>query len=293
MVFYFSGTGNSLQAAQAMLSPGERLVDMAESLCGGEFTFHVAPGEAVGFVFPVYFGGLPAAVKEFIDKLDMPIKPFYCYGLMTCGGSPAATGEALSARLKKRGITLHAAFSVVMPDNYILMFKIDEAEEQKRILDKAALWLDHIKKQVDRRYPNDFRASVRDRLMTAAMQPMYERQRSTKPFTVNDSCVSCGLCARRCTARVIEMVDGRPAWKADKCNLCMACLRCSAINYGKKTQGKKRYTNPILKKTGGSHDADSHAVTGTHNHGGPAVQAGGHVHDGEEDCCCADPTIAG
>ena len=32
MVFYFSGTGNSLQAAQAMLSPGEkRTVEFSEA----------------------------------------------------------------------------------------------------------------------------------------------------------------------------------------------------------------------------------------------------------------------
>ena len=286
MVFYFSGTGNSLQAAQAMLSPGEKLYDMAECLWKKEFTFHVAPGEAAGFVFPVYFGGLPAAVEQFIDALDMPIKPYYCYGLMTCGGNPAAAGEELQRRLKRRGMPLHAAFKVVMPDNYILMYKIDEPEEQRRILDKAALWLDHIKKQVDQRSHNDFRASFKDRLMTAAMRPMYEKARTTKYFYADDQCVGCGLCAKRCTAHVIEMVDGRPAWTGDKCNLCMACARCGAIQYGKKTAGKKRYTNPILKKAGGSHDSDSHtAAAGGHDHGGAA--SGGHDHGaGGEDCCC-------
>ena len=274
MVFYFSGTGNSLQAARAMLSPGERMVDMADSLWKKEFTYHVAPGEAVGFVFPVYFGGLPAAVKEFIDRLDMPIKPFYCYGLMTCGGTAAASGEDLARRLKKRGFTLHAAFSVVMPDNYILMYKIDEAEERNRILDKAALWLDHIKKQVDRRYRNDFRASLKDRALTAAMQPLYEKTRSTKPFYVDDQCVGCGRCAERCTAHIIVMENGRPTWTADKCNLCLACARCGAIQYGKKTVGKKRYTNPILKASGGSHAHESHAVPRSHDHAG-----------GGKDCC--------
>ena len=246
MVFYFSGTGNSLQAAQAMLSPGEKLYDMAECLWKKEFTFHVAPGEAVGFVFPVYFGGLPAAVEQFVDKLDMPIKPFYSYGLLTCGGSPSGAGEALYTRLKKRGFPLHAVFTVVMPDNYILMYKIPEVEEQARILNKAALWLDHIKKQVDQRSHNDVHASLKARMMTAAMRPMYERARTTKHFYADDQCVGCGLCAKRCTAHVIVMEDGRPTWTEDKCNLCMACARCGAIQYGKKTAGKKRYTNPIL-----------------------------------------------
>lgn len=294
MVFYFSGTGNSLQAAQAMLSPGEKLYDMAECLWKKEFTFHVAPGEAVGFVFPVYFGGLPAAVEQFVDKLDMPIKPFYSYGLLTCGGSPSGAGEALYTRLKKRGFPLHAVFSVVMPDNYILMYKIPEAEEQARILNKAALWLDHIKKQVDQRSHNDVHASLKARMMTAAMRPMYERARTTKHFYADDQCVGCGLCAKRCTAHVIVMEDGRPTWTEDKCNLCMACARCGAIQYGKKTAGKKRYTNPILKKAGGSHDQDSHAVAGGHEHGADTAGAAGHVHGGDTDeCCCPAPEQGG
>ena len=303
MVFYFSGTGNSLQAAQAMLSPGEKLIDMADSLWKKEFSFHIAPGEPVGFVFPVYFGGLPVAVENFIDQLDMPFKPYYCYGLLTCGGSPAAAGEALRVRLKKKGLTMHALYTVTMPDNYVLMFKIPEPEEQSRILSKAALWLEHIKKQVDQRIHTVERASLKDRMLSAAMHPIYENDRSTKPFFSDDQCVGCGLCVKRCPAHAMVMEDGRPKWVADHCFQCMACARCGAVQYGKKTAGKKRYTNPILKKAGGhdhsaapagGHDhGGSGSTSGSHDHGGSACHTGEHDHSGGEECCCPDPTMAG
>ena len=293
MIFYFSGTGNSLQAAQAMLAPGEKLIDMAECVWKKECSFQIAPGEPVGFVFPVYFGGLPVPVETFIDELDLPFKPSYCYGLLTCGGGPAAAGEALRARLRKRGLSLHALFTVTMPDNYILMYKIPETEEQNRILTKAALWLDHIKKQVDGRVRTTERASAKDRLITAVLHPLYENGRFTKPFYADDQCVGCGLCAKRCPVHAIVIENGRPKWILDKCYQCLGCARCGAIQYGKKTVGKKRYTNPILKKGGSGHDhgqaADQPEV---HDHVGAA--GGGHVHGADMDeCCCPDPTIAG
>ena len=304
MFFYLSGTGNSLQAAQAMLAPGEKLVDMAESVWNRQYTFQIAPGEPVGFVFPVYYGGLPKPVEIFIDNLDMPFKPFYCYGLMTCGGSPAAAGEALRARLKKKGLPLHAQFTVTMPENFILLFKIPEAEDQKRILSQAELWLEHIKKQVDQRMHTTERPSLKDKMQTAALHAVYENDRSTKPFYADDQCVGCGLCVKRCPARAMVMENGRPKWVADRCYQCLACARCGAIQYGKRTAGKKRYTNPILKKAGG-HDHGGTADQSTAHVHGAAAQGAGHVHGaaGEaccppsagdtDECCCPDPTMTG
>ena len=303
MVFYFSGTGNSYQAAQAMLSPGEAMEDMAKCVWEKRFSFFLAPGEPVGFVCPVYYGGIPAPVKTFIQNLSLETAPEYCYGLLTCGGSPAAAGEMMAKLLKKQGVTMKSVFSVTMPDNYILMYKISGEEEQKEILSKAALWLEHIKKQVDQRQETGVRASVKDRMLTAAMYPLYENDRSTKPFYADDQCVGCGLCAQRCPAHAIVMEDKRPKWVLDKCYQCLACARCGAIQYGKRTVGKKRYTNPILKKGGGGHGHDDAPDMEEHAHGAPApagghdhgaaAPAGGHDHGGDDNCCCADEGAEG
>ena len=53
MIFYFSGTGNSYQAARAVCAPGEEPLDLAKCLREGERSFHLGPGEALGFVCPV------------------------------------------------------------------------------------------------------------------------------------------------------------------------------------------------------------------------------------------------
>ena len=62
-----------------------------------------------------------------------------------------------------------------------------------------------------------------------------------------DKCLGCGVCADVCPDRIISMENGRPAWNADSCTLCLACLhRCprTAIDLGESTMGKRRYVNP-------------------------------------------------
>ncbi len=45
---------------------------------------------------------------------------------------------------------------------------------------------------------------------------------SDKPYTVNDSCTGCGLCAKVCPVGNIELKDGKPAWR-HQCENCLAC----------------------------------------------------------------------
>ena len=75
MLFYFSGTGNSLQAARAVAQADEPMYDMAACLRSGRFRFPCEKGEAAGFVFPVYFGGLPSVVADFVSKLLIDAPP--------------------------------------------------------------------------------------------------------------------------------------------------------------------------------------------------------------------------
>ena len=68
--------------------------------------------------------------------------------------------------------------------------------------------------------------------------------RSAKPFFAGDRCNGCGLCAANCPAHAITLREGKPVWAAQ----CCQCLRCinqcprQAIQYGKATAGRRRYT---------------------------------------------------
>ena len=64
-------------------------------------------------------------------------------------------------------------------------------------------------------------------------------------FYATDSCISCGKCERVCPLRVIlPDANGRPVWTGKTCAHCMSCIQncpAEAIEYGRKTQQKKRY----------------------------------------------------
>ena len=247
MVFYFSGTGNSFQAALAVCAPGEKPLDMAECLREGAFRFEPGAEEAVGFVFPVYYGGLPTVVADFVGKLLLLRPAAYCFALLTCGSNSYGAPEMLAKALHARGVRLDAAFTVVMPENYVLLFRTPGDAERDRILAAASDRLDTVYDAVARREKIGVHVTVRDRLYTGGMYPSYLSGRKTAKFFSDESCVGCGLCAQRCPVQAIRMTDGRPKWVADRCVHCMACLRCNAVQYGKRTKGKKRYVNPILK----------------------------------------------
>ena len=76
MIFYFSGTGNSLAVARELAKRlNEPLVEMASSHTAPPYVSPDAPAGVVGFVFPVYAWGMPHVVEDFLKhyfRLFMP-----------------------------------------------------------------------------------------------------------------------------------------------------------------------------------------------------------------------------
>lgn len=247
MIFYFTGTGNSMDAAFRMQAENETIYNITDCIWNREFNYTLEEDESVGFVFPVYFGGLPSIVSVFLSKVKFNRIPTYTYAVLTCGGDPVGAGNMTAEILEKNGLLLDAAWPVVMPDNYIFMYEPDTEEEKMAALEASRPLLDEIKKHVDNKDSNDTKGSLKKRALTSVMYPLYVHGRKTKKFWTDDSCVGCGTCAKRCPAKAITMEDGRPKWIKDQCIHCMTCVRCNAVQYGKKTVGRFRYKNPVLK----------------------------------------------
>lgn len=84
-IYYFSGTGNSLKVAKDL---SEQLEDSKiVQICKNNMSIlKDTQSEKIGFVFPVYFSGIPVMLKSFMENLQVG-KHNYVFAIATCGGS--------------------------------------------------------------------------------------------------------------------------------------------------------------------------------------------------------------
>lgn len=79
---------------------------------------------------------------------------------------------------------------------------------------------------------------------------IYDKMRRTSNLYVESTCISCGLCERKCPVKAIKIREGRPEWIKQQCTMCLGCLhRCPvfAIQYGRgKTRKHGQYINPYI-----------------------------------------------
>ena len=111
MVFYFTGTGNSLYVARQL---EEKPLSIPQVMRGDSFDF---TDESIGVVAPIYGHELPPMVKEFIRKSSFHTDYFYViltYGLRHGGASELARDFCESC-----GVHVAYANIVLMGDNFL------------------------------------------------------------------------------------------------------------------------------------------------------------------------------
>ena len=240
MIYYFTGVGNSRYVAQRIAQAlGDTVAFMPEHIPA------TVPdnGEPVGFVFPVYFWGIPTVVDRFARQLTIE-GSHYTFTVLTPSGS---SGDAVSLFEKALRRSVDARFSVLMPDTYCPMFECGDRAKNEAVLNRAEGEIDNVIVQLKSRATGDLDLHHgMGRLYTVTMYPLYKRT-TTRRFAVSDACTGCGLCANLCPDKFITIEDGRPVWRAGHCNLCFACLHhCPtfAIQYGRNSRKHGQYTCP-------------------------------------------------
>jgi ferredoxin len=249
IIYYFSGTGNSLKIAKDIAA---QLGDTKLTRIQKPFKKPDLSADRIGIVFPCYMWGVPLVVKEFAQQLGAgPDK--YIFAVSTYGGFQAGTLPMLAKALKAGGMKLSTGFGLRMPGNYTPMYGAIPEATQKKNFECAAGKIGNIVETV--KAGKSVELDSNNWIINTLFSGLIYKGGSKKirsadtKFHALDTCTKCGICAKVCPVENIKLVDGRPQWLGH-CEQCLACLQwcpVEAIQLGKKTIGRKRYHHPDVK----------------------------------------------
>jgi Flavodoxins len=241
IIFYFSGTGNSLKVAKDIAAAIEdcELISMGKS--------HKLSGiyRRIGFVYPVYGGGMPGVVERFIKALDLSTNTnSYIFAVCTSGSGSADGMTNISKIIGGKGGKLSYTESIRCFSNYVGLYAMGSDVENKAKAQAQAT------KQVIKDIQIlAVKAAHKNSPLALIHGPFIKSlAKKDKGFNVSEACNSCASCAKVCPVGNIEMQDGKPNF-LHHCEQCMACVQwCpkKAINFKNKTQDRGRYHHPDI-----------------------------------------------
>ncbi len=240
IIFYFSGTGNSLKVAKDIAATIQdcELISMGKpyKLSGA---YH-----RIGIVYPVYFMGMPGVVEMFVKALDLSEnKNSFMFAVCTSGNMGSGMTN-ISKIISGKGGKLSYCENINCFANYVGMYTMrNDADNKAKAQDQAT-------KQVIKDIQNlavkpPFKNSPLALIHGPFMKLVPNKD---KGFNVSENCNGCTTCSKVCPVGNIKMQDGKPTF-LHHCQQCMACIQwCpkQAINIKDKTQDRGRYHHPDI-----------------------------------------------
>jgi Pyruvate/2-oxoacid:ferredoxin oxidoreductase delta subunit len=251
ILFFFSGTGNSLNAAIRIQENMENceILSIPKVFEEKKFNYEAAK---IGFIFPVHFLDAPHLVREFLRKIKITGNP-YVFAIATCGGEIGKTFQTINKLLDRQNRKLHSEFSLVLPSNSIIMEdKTSSPEEIDRLINNSEVRITEIieiitNNEIEKFIPT--KASFKNRFGSWTGRFFVYRIFNDRGFKVdNEKCIRCGTCVSVCPMNNIEIVDDKVTYNHN-CECCLACIHwCprNAIEHFN-TRGIPRYHHPNIK----------------------------------------------
>jgi len=250
IIYYFTGTGNSLAIARSLAEklPGAELRSLATAYREEKLDLEA---DVVGFVFPVYCFGIPVAFERVLEKAQWHYGQ-HVFAVANYGGMPGGALYQIEGLIEKNGGRLASGYLVRMPDNYLPMYPAPSQETQNRDFKALEQQIPAMAADILARKASGIEKSKLriDRYISPLIYPMvYQFKGLDRNYWITEACNGCGICAQTCPFDNIQMGQQKPQWQ-HRCELCMRCIHIcpqKAIQYKKGTLKKGRYIHPNIK----------------------------------------------
>ena len=247
MILYFSGTGNSRYAASIiselchdeLLSINRLLRQRKQDPYNARYSF--SSEKPFVIVCPTYCWHVPKVVETFLaDSRFLSSRKMYF--VLTCGSGTGDAHRHAKEICQNLDMDFQGLASVKMPENFICMFRAPSADEAVGIIRAAKTQAENLANLIQRGLPlTDSNAGPA--IPDFAYRLFYRGFVHDRRFKVTDSCTGCGTCAGLCPMSNISMRNRRPVWLGNctQCQACIAACPVDAIEFGRRTRGKRRY----------------------------------------------------
>lgn len=209
-LYVFSATGNSLTTARILSEKlNAKLIPVAAVKSRSEIT---EDSDAVGFVFPVYYGNFPYPVRELITKMNFR-SDAYIFTVATYRGHAGDVAKRMNNLLSTRGQALALSLGLPMPGNSF----INKPETDEKYL---ALQRENIEKLIPSILAKDTCSYASDE---AIKETPIDTANNFRGIIAEDTCIGCGKCTCVCPMNNIEIQNGK-AVIGNNCATCLACF---------------------------------------------------------------------
>ena len=238
IIFYFTGTGNSLYIARQLAGENAELLSIPQMVKRGKYEFEA---DEIGIVYPIYGHMPPYMVRQFIQKAKL--KAEYKFAVLTYGARKCDAVEIWDRISRKADNAFDYINTIIMVDNWLPNFDMNEQlkidkhipENLQKItadINSRQHWHEPVTEEERQQHQGFMQRSGLDPEVRFPMK-------SEKFFTVTDVCIDCGICTYVCPRGNYELTS-RGVKTSGDCEFCFACIQnCpqKAIQFIKQEDG--------------------------------------------------------